>query len=189
MSNYLITILVNFIFYISIPIVIRYVILRRPIKSKWIAIGILLPIFIGFSILINIQRDEGQKKIYQELNMPYKSRLHMIDSPILYVAMALSYSILHRRNKISETIKNESVQIMAETLSKQLVCPNCIAKILIKSAYCNKCGSKIAKTYDSEKKLTIASTRTNNCAALHCQPVMRSVGSGRRRHDGWNTGC
>ncbi len=102
MQNYLINILVSFLFYISIPIAIRYVILRKPIKSKWIAIGILVPIFIGFSIVINIQRDEVQKKIYQELNMPYKSRPHMIGSPILYVAMALSYGILRRRNKNSE---------------------------------------------------------------------------------------
>jgi cadmium resistance protein CadD (predicted permease) len=102
MENYLINILVNFLFYISIPIAIRYVILRKPIKSKWIAIGILVPIFIGFSILINIQRDEGQKKIYQELNIPYKPRPHMIDSPMLYAAMALSFSILRRGHKNSE---------------------------------------------------------------------------------------
>jgi cadmium resistance protein CadD (predicted permease) len=97
--DYLINVLINFVFYISIPVVIRYVVLRKPIKSKWITIGILVPIFIGFSVLINIQRDEAQKKIYQELNMPYKPSPHMIGSPILYIAMALSYSIMRRGYK------------------------------------------------------------------------------------------
>lgn len=98
-QNYLLNIVLTFIFYISIPVAIRYAILRKSIKSRWVAVGILVPIFIGFSILINIQRDEGQMKIYQELNMPYKSGPHMIGSPVLYIAMALSYGILRKRSK------------------------------------------------------------------------------------------
>jgi hypothetical protein len=56
---------INFLCYISIPITIRYLFLRKPIKNKWIAIGILVPIFIGFSILINIQRDELIENVNQ----------------------------------------------------------------------------------------------------------------------------
>jgi hypothetical protein len=43
--------LFNFIIYLSIPIVVRYLVLRKPLKSKWITISILLTIFIGFTIV------------------------------------------------------------------------------------------------------------------------------------------
>jgi hypothetical protein len=145
--DYVINVLVYFLFYISIPIAIRYVILRRPIKRKWIVIGILVPIFIGFSILINIQRDESQKKIDQEFNMPYKPRPHMLGSPILYIAMALSYGILRRGHKKSETMKDASVQQITEAKNILPVCPHCKTEISTESAYCHKCGNKIAEAY------------------------------------------
>ena len=88
--------------YISIPVAIRYAILRRPIQNKWIAMGILVPVFIGFAILINVQREEGQKRISQQLGIPYKSTPHMIGSPILYGAMVASYFILRRDRKKTE---------------------------------------------------------------------------------------
>jgi hypothetical protein len=139
-----INILIYFLIYISIPIAIRYVILRRPIKSKWIAIGILIPIFIGFSILINIQRDEAQMKLDQEFNMPYKPSPHMLGSPILYIAMALSYGILRRGHKNSAALKNKPIKEVAET-NMSLFCPNCKTSIPIKSVYCHKCGNKLAE--------------------------------------------
>ena len=148
--DYVINVLVNSLFYISIPIAIRYVIMRKPIKRKWIAIVILVPIFIGFSVIINIQRDEVQKKIYQELNMPYKPRPHMIGSPILYIAMVLSYGILRRGNKKSGTMRDESVQQVAEIQNIMLVCPNCKTEILTGYAYCHKCGNKIAEADEAK---------------------------------------
>lgn len=87
----------NFVIYISIPVAVRYVILHRPIRNKWIAMGILVPIFIGFATLIGAQREEGQKRIYQQLGVPVGSAPHMIGSPILYVAIFASYFILSRR--------------------------------------------------------------------------------------------
>jgi len=89
-----------FIFaYMTIPLAIRYVILRRPIENKWIAIGILVPIFIGFSVLINIQRDEMGRKIDQAYGMPHTPRTHMLGTPILFGAMIASYFILRRSRK------------------------------------------------------------------------------------------
>ena len=96
--DYVINALVNFLLYISIPIAIRYLIVREPIKKRWLLIAILLPIFIGFSVLINIQRDDAQKNIYQKYNIPYKPQPHILGSGILYGAMALSYAILRREN-------------------------------------------------------------------------------------------
>lgn len=142
--DYVINVLINFLFYISIPVVVRYIILRRPIKSKWVAIGILVPIFLGFSVLINIQRDAGQKKIYQELNMPYKPRAHMLGSPILYIAMALSYGIMRQGHKKSETINDERIQKDKDN-NILSVCPNCKTEISTEFAYCHKCGNKIAQ--------------------------------------------
>jgi|GEM_PF-2089945 len=119
--HYVINVLIYFSLYVSIPIAIRFVILRKPIKSKWVTIGILVPIFIGFSIFINIQRDEAQKNIYQNLNLPYKSRPHMLGSPTLYIAMILSYIVLRRRSRKSEVLKNE-VLIDADTVMENKSC-------------------------------------------------------------------
>ena len=91
--------LINFLCYISIPIAIRYVFLRKPIKNKWIAIGILVPIYIGFSIFLNIQRDDLQRNISQRFSMPYVSKTHMLGSPMLGIVMILSYFILRRGHK------------------------------------------------------------------------------------------
>src|SRR5665647_122575 len=89
-----------FIFaYMTIPLAIRYVILRRPIENKWIAIGILVPIFIGFAVLINIQRDEIGKRIDWEYGMSHTPRTHMFGSPVLFGTMILSYFILRRSRK------------------------------------------------------------------------------------------
>lgn len=113
--EYVINVLIYFLFYISIPVTIRYVILRKPIESNWVVIAVLVPIFIGFSIFINIQRDEGLKKIHQELNVPYKPEPHMVGSPILYIAMALSYYILRRGHKKSKTMIDQSVRYVPTT--------------------------------------------------------------------------
>jgi hypothetical protein len=115
MQNYFMNFLINFLLYISIPIVIRYLILKRPIESKWIAIGILIPIFIGSSILLNIQRDELLIQSSRKINIPYKPGPHMIGSPVLYVAMALSYVILRRRNKETGAIKPQTKDIAIPT--------------------------------------------------------------------------
>jgi len=97
--EYVLNFITNILCYISIPVVIRYVILRRPIHNKWAAIGVLVPIFIGFAILINVQRAEMQKELLEGSGIPYKSSGHMIGSPILYAAMFFSYSILRRGSK------------------------------------------------------------------------------------------
>jgi hypothetical protein len=60
--------------YMSIPVAIRYVVLRRPIENKWVAIAILAPIFIGFSVLINVQREDFRRKSSEQFGLPYKSR-------------------------------------------------------------------------------------------------------------------
>lgn len=164
--DYVINALVNFLLYISIPLAIRYVILRKPIKSKWVAIGILAPIFFGFSILINIQRDEAQKRISQEFNVPYKPRPHMLGAPILYMAMALSYGILRSGDKKSETMNNESVNQVAEGKNNLPICPNCKTEISTGSIYCDKCGNKTAEASDKTKEISVAAQRPRSSASL-----------------------
>ena len=88
--------------YMSAPIIIRYVIMRRPIENKWIVIGMLVPIFIGCALLNNIHKEEGQKRLYQQLGIPHKSTKHIFGSPILDMAMITSYYILYRKRKETE---------------------------------------------------------------------------------------
>lgn len=103
----LISLLLNFLMYMSIPLLLRFVILRRPIENKWLVVAILIPLFIGFSILINVQRDEAQQAIFESAkqklgittNAPYKPTTHTFGSPLLYLAMYLSYRLLRRNEK------------------------------------------------------------------------------------------
>ncbi|MDO8283227.1 MAG: hypothetical protein Q7U10_11505 [Thermodesulfovibrionia bacterium] len=99
--DYVIHGLINFLSYISIPILIRYVILRRPIESKWIAISILVIIYFVFATLINISKDELQRALSEANGLTYKPAHHMFGAPILDMTMVLSYFILRRRRKES----------------------------------------------------------------------------------------
>lgn len=95
--------------YMTIPVAIRYVILRRPIENKWIALGVLVPIFIGFSVLINIQSDEMGRNIDQSYGMPHTPRTHMLGTPILFGAMIASFFILRRGRKEAEETDDNKV--------------------------------------------------------------------------------
>ncbi|HEY8037284.1 MAG TPA: hypothetical protein VIF37_17010 [Methylobacter sp.] len=141
----LFNILINFLLYISIPIAIRYAILRRPLRSKWIAVIILLPIFVAFATLIGNQREEGQKRIYEQAGITYRSTPHMIGSPILYAAMALSYFILRRGHAKKELTSDESMTSTNEKGNRPTICSKCMAEVSTDLSYCHHCGSKIAE--------------------------------------------
>lgn len=81
-------IIVNILMYLSIPLAIRFLILRRPIERKWVVVLILIPIFIVFAIFVNALKNQ----YYQEIGVNYKS--HIIGSPILYASLIASYFIL-----------------------------------------------------------------------------------------------
>lgn len=97
MATYIINVVLAFLLYISGPVLIRYVLLRKPIESKWVTVGILVPFFIVFQLNNYIQKEVAQRKIYQELNIPYNARPTGSVSPILFLSMVLSYNILRRR--------------------------------------------------------------------------------------------
>lgn len=115
-----INILINFLFYVSIPLIIRYIILRRPLNNKWIAFVILIPVFIGFSMLIS----EQKKQFYQESGVNYKPR--MIGSPLLYSSMIGSYFILcgSFRRKREADKKNNSDNDDADKLTNNVIHKN-----------------------------------------------------------------
>ena len=108
---------INFLFYVSIPLIIRYIILRRPLNNKWIAFVILIPVFIGFSMLIS----EQKKQFYQESGVNYKSR--MIGSPLLYSSMIGSYFILcgSFKRKREADKKNNSDNDDADKLTNSVI--------------------------------------------------------------------
>jgi len=141
----LFNILTNFLIYISIPVGIRYAILRRPIQRKWVAMVILVPIFIGFATLIGVQREEGQKKVSQQLGIPYRSTPHMIGSPLLYGAIVVSYFILRRSRKQMEKVSEKATTPTDSANNRPTTCSKCKAEVSTDSVYCHKCGNNIAE--------------------------------------------
>ena len=101
----------------------------------------MVPIFIGFAILINVQREEGQKRIYKKWGIPYKSAPHMVGSPILFGAGAIvaSYFILRRGPKKTEGMGDSRIVSTVGTTA----CLKCKAEVSSDSVYCHKCGNKI----------------------------------------------
>lgn len=142
----LLNILTNFLLYISIPVAIRYAIFRRPIRSKWIAVVILFPIFVVFATLIGNQREEAQKRIYEQAGMPYRSTPHMIGSPILYVAMALGFIVLRRGHTKKQPTSIKPVVSKNENDDSPTICLKCKTQISTDASYCHQCGSKITET-------------------------------------------
>jgi hypothetical protein len=123
----------NIVVYLSVPVAIRYLILRRPIRSRWIAIAILVPLFVGFATLIGVQREERQRQFSQQLGIPYRSTPHIIGSPILYAAMVASYFILRGGRKKPRMGTDDST-----------ACPRCNAELSKDAVYCSMCGKKIS---------------------------------------------
>jgi preprotein translocase subunit Sec63 len=58
----------------------------------------LLPLFILFSVMLNIEREAASKAIDQQVGVVHTPGPHMFGSPLLYLAMALSYVVLMKSN-------------------------------------------------------------------------------------------
>ncbi|MFP3980583.1 MAG: hypothetical protein ACLFUY_04255 [Desulfobacterales bacterium] len=96
--------LLFFFIYISIPLIIRYGHLKRPVKTRKNAVFILIPLFIAFSYHIHIQKTEAQKEILEQIGAPARNTTpSMIGSPLLYGAMVASYFILRRKNRVKNS--------------------------------------------------------------------------------------
>ncbi|MFW5930978.1 MAG: hypothetical protein ACOCQI_04415 [Desulfosalsimonas sp.] len=96
--------LLLFFIYISIPLIIRYGHLKRPVKTRKNAIFILIPLFIAFSYHVHTQKTEAQKEILEQIGAPDRNTTPgMIGSPLLYGAMAASYFILRRKNRLKSS--------------------------------------------------------------------------------------
>nr|MBC8420879.1 DUF2628 domain-containing protein [Desulfobacterales bacterium] len=104
-----------------------------------------------------IQRDELQKKIYQELNMSYKPRAHMMGSPILYIAMAISYFILRKGRKKTSPAKNKILKSKTSNLAGVIRCPSCNTYQFSKKLICPNCGYNLAES-ETEKTSSYQST-------------------------------
>lgn len=98
-SDMIVNTLISFSAYLFFPLAIRFVFLRRPVRTRWAAILILLVIFVASAIELNRQRDKAHCELYKEIGLPYKPRPHMIGSPLLYIAIVVSYSILRKKEK------------------------------------------------------------------------------------------
>lgn len=82
----IINIIINLATYLAVPLLIRYVFYKKPIQRKWVAISILLPLFIIFAWALNVIRESAIPG-YQ----------HMIGSPLLWSSMIASYFILTKK--------------------------------------------------------------------------------------------
>ena len=109
--QYLFNITIYLALYLSVPFAIRFILLRRAMNRKWVAICILIPLFIMFSLFLNVQRDHARKQLAQEYGIPYKSRPHMIGSPVLYLPTALSYIILRKGHKNPAMVRKEPLEL------------------------------------------------------------------------------
>lgn len=147
------------ILYLSIPIIIRYLVLKRPIKRRFIIFIILIPIYLTFSFIIQQKRSKGQEEIYRKFNIPYENTSHMIGSPLLFTSMIIAYFILHKgaKNEIrkndNETTNNKFDEQLNSTdiLPKEIVCPSCGSELLLddeerrtKKVVCPVCNIRIS---------------------------------------------
>jgi len=119
--NYFINIVSNLFVYFSAPLAIRYIIFRRPIHRKWVAILVLIPIFVTLSIMVNIQREHLREKLYQEHNIPYSRRTTSTTPPILWLSMVASFFILTKNDRNSK--KGDSTESICDKNNENIKQP------------------------------------------------------------------
>ena len=142
-----------FVFYLSVPILIRYMILRRPLKSKLVTIVVLFILFIFFSSIISIIREYGQIQLLQIFNIPYNTTHHIFGSPLLYLAIFFSYLILRKGYKLKTD--NTKQGIIGEESEIKYKCSNCglisIGRDYREDAeriYCSICNNELDRNKD-----------------------------------------
>jgi len=153
MVLYLLTFTISLVLYLALPLAIRFVILRRPIKQRWAAVCILIPLFVGFSVLINVQRDIGLKNLSYEYGLPHKPRPHMLGSLSLYLAMFASYYILRCKREEDNNHDSHHIEMSGDnpvetsshfSLRENLViikCQSCGQAMSKRAERCPKCGT------------------------------------------------
>lgn len=99
--EYIFNVATWFLVYISVPLSIRYIFLRKPIDNKWIAIAVLAVLFIIFGVIGNIIREQVLIDLADQTGIPYRQRTHMFGSIPLYIAMIFSYYILRKAKNTS----------------------------------------------------------------------------------------
>lgn len=85
--------------YMAIPVIVRFLILRRPTKTRWAAILIMLPIFVFFGIVGYKQKLDADKIILKGTPLENTRQPHIFGSALLFASVWLGYNILRRKNK------------------------------------------------------------------------------------------
>jgi len=98
-----------FLLYISIPLLIRFAFLKKPIENKWITFGILLLLFIVFGTIGYAIREQALMEIAERYGIAYERRPHLFGSVPLYLSMFVSYFILTAGRKIVSSMHNRQV--------------------------------------------------------------------------------
>lgn len=94
----------KFLLYIFVPLVIRYVILQRPIYRKWVAAAILLPIFLVFVAFLNY---------YRLHNAPAT-----LGSPLLSAAMIFSFLILYKKRNKAKPLSKSKIEKLRSSVGE-----------------------------------------------------------------------
>ena len=139
--THLVNITIYLTIYLSIPAAIRFIILRRPVKRKWVAIVILLPLFFIFSAALSLQRTAAQNEIRRSAGLPQKTHSNSFGSPLLYSAMVANYYILRR--KLSQKADAGAPEIRPIDVGITRICPACRLQILPEARFCHRCGARI----------------------------------------------
>ena len=106
MITALINILLFPLVYLSVPLCIRYVIFRRPLKNKWSVFSILFMLFIFFMPVNNI-RDITQS-LNGRVGVQHRNRTHLTDLTPLCISLYYGYVILRKKSARNRNLKNET---------------------------------------------------------------------------------
>lgn len=150
-------IIIQIVFCYSIPVIIRYIILRKPILRRVIALLLLIPLYLLFSMITS----HFGNKINENIKIPNSNSSNIPYVAILYSSLGFAYYILR------EGIKKEKKQVIKkkdlDSLIKQhdsldilpliIICPSCGSELILeenerkaKSLLCPKCNVRIDKS-------------------------------------------
>lgn len=132
--------------YISFPLALRFIIIRRPIANRLVAFLVLVPIYIFFLSMRIANIEEQQRQISQKFGVQYSRKIpHDYFPPTLVICTFISFAIL-----TGLKFKSKSSELVTNNYNNSDYCHDCGNRLQNRVNFCPSCGTRLTEHQNVE---------------------------------------